>query len=123
MEELRALVQETGADLVIFDEELTPSQQRNLENALRLKIVDRTALILDIFAMRARTREGQLQVELAQLEYLLPRLSQLWVQFSRLGGASSGAAAAAGADASPPAAPARRSWRSTAGRSATRSPI
>jgi GTP-binding protein HflX len=90
VEELRSLVQETGADLVIFDEELTPSQQRNLENALRLKIVDRTALILDIFAQRARTREGQLQVELAQLEYLLPRLSQLWVQFSRLGGAATG---------------------------------
>jgi GTPase len=90
VEELKALVQETGADLVIFDEELTPSQQRNLENALRLKIVDRTALILDIFAQRARTREGQLQVELAQLEYLLPRLSQLWVQFSRLGGAAAG---------------------------------
>jgi len=90
VEELRSLVQEAGADLVIFDEELTPSQQRNLENALRLKIVDRTALILDIFAQRARTREGQLQVELAQLEYLLPRLSQLWVQFSRLGGAAAG---------------------------------
>ncbi|HEX2516141.1 MAG TPA: GTPase HflX [Chloroflexota bacterium] len=96
VEELRALVQETGANLVIFDEELTPSQQRNLENALRLKIVDRTALILDIFAMRARTREGQLQVELAQLEYLLPRLSQLWVQFSRLGGASSGGGGGSG---------------------------
>ncbi|MDQ3701065.1 MAG: GTPase HflX [Chloroflexota bacterium] len=90
VEELRSLCAETGADLIIFDEELTPSQQRNLENALKIKIVDRTALILDIFAQRARTREGQLQVELAQLEYLLPRLSQLWVQFSRLGGAASG---------------------------------
>lgn len=90
VEELRSLCAETGADLVIFDEELTPSQQRNLENALKIKIVDRTALILDIFAQRARTREGQLQVELAQLEYLLPRLSQLWVQFSRLGGAAAG---------------------------------
>ena len=90
VEELRDLVAEQRADLVIFDEELTPSQQRNLENALKLKIVDRTALILDIFAQRARTREGQLQVELAQLEYLLPRLSQLWVQFSRLGGAGAG---------------------------------
>jgi GTP-binding protein HflX len=90
VEELKELVQETRADLVIFDDELTPSQQRNLENALRVKIVDRTALILDIFAQRAHTREGQLQVELAQLEYLLPRLSQLWVQFSRLGGAAAG---------------------------------
>src|SRR5688500_18771021 len=90
VEELRDLVAEQRADLVIFDEELTPSQQRNLENALKIKIVDRTALILDIFAQRARTREGQLQVELAQLEYLLPRLSQLWVQFSRLGGAGAG---------------------------------
>jgi GTP-binding protein HflX len=90
VEELKSLCLETGADLVIFDEELTPSQQRNLENALRIKIVDRTSLILDVFAQRARTREGQLQVELAQLEYLLPRLSQLWVQFSRLGGASAG---------------------------------
>ena len=90
VEELRDLVAEQRADLIIFDEELTPSQQRNLENALKIKIVDRTALILDIFAQRARTREGQLQVELAQLEYLLPRLSQLWVQFSRLGGAGAG---------------------------------
>jgi GTP-binding protein HflX len=90
VEELKALQLERGADLVIFDDELTPTQQRNLENALRVKIVDRTALILDIFAQRARTREGQLQVELAQLEYLLPRLTQLWVQFSRLGGASAG---------------------------------
>lgn len=90
VEELKELVAETGANLVIFDEELTPSQQRNLENALKIKIVDRTALILDIFALRARTREGQLQVELAQLEYLLPRLSQLWVEFSRLGGAGAG---------------------------------
>ena len=90
VEELKELCLEQDADLVIFDDELTPSQQRNLENALKLKIVDRTALILDIFAQRARTREGMLQVELAQLEYLLPRLSQLWVQFSRLGGASAG---------------------------------
>jgi GTPase len=90
VEELRELALEHEAELIIFDEELTPSQQRNLENALKVKIVDRTTLILDIFAQRARTREGHLQVELAQLEYLLPRLSQLWVQFSRLGGAGSG---------------------------------
>ncbi|HEV2123691.1 MAG TPA: GTPase HflX, partial [Chloroflexota bacterium] len=96
VEELNELRLQTSADLVIFDEELTPSQQRNLENALKVKIVDRTALILDIFAQRARTREGQLQVELAQLEYLLPRLSQLWVEFSRLGGAGSGGGAGGG---------------------------
>ena len=116
VEELKELRQETEADLVIFDDELTPSQQRNLESALQVKIVDRTALILDIFAQRARTREGMLQVELAQLQYLLPRLSQLWVQFSRLGGA-----AVAGVDASPPVAPARHSWKSTGAPSATRS--
>ncbi len=90
VQELRELRLDLGADLVIFDDELTPTQQRNLEKGVGCKIVDRTALILDIFAQRARTREGQLQVELAQLQYLLPRLSELWVQFSRLGGASSG---------------------------------
>ena len=90
VEELRELRREHDADLVIFDDELTPTQQRNLEKGVGCKIVDRTALILDIFAQRARTREGQLQVELAQLQYILPRLSELWVQFSRLGGASSG---------------------------------
>lgn len=90
VQELREARLEQGADLVIFDDELTPTQQRNLEKGVGCKIVDRTALILDIFAQRARTREGQLQVELAQLQYLLPRLSELWVQFSRLGGASSG---------------------------------
>ena len=90
VQELRELRLEYRADLVIFDDELTPTQQRNLEKGVGCKIVDRTALILDIFAQRARTREGQLQVELAQLQYLLPRLSELWVQFSRLGGASSG---------------------------------
>jgi GTP-binding protein HflX len=96
VDELNDLRLEMQADLVIFDEELTPSQQRNLENALKVKIVDRTALILDIFAQRARTREGQLQVELAQLEYLLPRLSQLWVEFSRLGGAGAGGGSGGG---------------------------
>ena len=75
LEEIKA---RRGADdgygMVIFDDELTPSQQANLEDALKVKVLDRTALILDIFAMRARTREGRLQVELAQSEYLLPRL-------------------------------------------------
>ncbi|MGH9630679.1 MAG: GTPase HflX [Bryobacteraceae bacterium] len=74
------------ADLVIFDQDLSPTQQRNLERALPCKVIDRTQLILDIFAARARTREGQLQVELAQLNYLLPRLAGRGVLMSRLGG-------------------------------------
>jgi GTP-binding protein HflX len=72
-------------DLVLFDDELSPSQQRNLEEALKVKVIDRTALILDIFARRARTREGALQVELAQHEYLLPRLAGQWSHLERLG--------------------------------------
>ncbi|HEX5430368.1 MAG TPA: GTPase HflX [Bryobacteraceae bacterium] len=75
-----------GADTVIFDRDLTPTQQRNLERALDVKVLDRTQLILDIFAKRARTREGQLQVELAQLGYLLPRLTGHGAAMSRLGG-------------------------------------
>ena len=86
VEELKALVHLHGADAVIFDRELTPTQQRNLEKALDVKILDRTQLILDIFARRARTREGQLQVELAQLNYLLPRLTGHGAAMSRLGG-------------------------------------
>lgn len=74
------------ANLVVFDNELTPTQQRNLEKALEVKVVDRTQLILDIFASRARTREGKMQVELAQLNYMLPRLSGRGVEMSRLGG-------------------------------------
>ncbi|HLK21264.1 MAG TPA: hypothetical protein VKT81_20075, partial [Bryobacteraceae bacterium] len=86
VEELKNLVTSLKADVVLFDSELTPTQQRNLENALDTKILDRTQLILDIFAHRARTREGQLQVELAQLNYLLPRLTGRGVEMSRLGG-------------------------------------
>lgn len=71
---------------VIFDDELTPSQQRNLEEALKVKVLDRTALILDIFAQHARTREGRLQVELAQHEYILPRLRGQWSHLERLEG-------------------------------------
>jgi GTP-binding protein HflX len=74
------------ADFVLFDQNLSPSQQRNLEKALDCRVLDRTQLILDIFARHARTREGKLQVELAQLNYLLPRLSGRGVQMSRLGG-------------------------------------
>jgi GTP-binding protein HflX len=77
-----------GYDIAIFDEELSPSQQQHLEDALKVKVLDRTALILDIFAMRARTREGRLQVELAQSEYLLPRLKGQWSHLERLGGRS-----------------------------------
>lgn len=75
-----------GANLVVFDNDLTPTQLRNLEQELGLKVLDRTQLILDIFARRARSREGQLQVELAQLNYLLPRLSGRGTLLSRLGG-------------------------------------
>ena len=86
LEELNALKDELGYDLVIFDDELSPTQQKNLEDALEVKIIDRTALILDIFANRARTHEGRLQVELAQHEYLLPRLAGQWSHLERLGG-------------------------------------
>ncbi len=86
VEELAALREEVGYNLVIFDDELSPTQQRNLEEALDVKIIDRTALILDIFAKRAQTREGRLQVELAQLHYLLPRLVGEWSHLERLGG-------------------------------------
>ncbi|MBI3209022.1 MAG: GTPase HflX [Candidatus Solibacter usitatus] len=86
VQELTAMVKGLDASVVIFDRELTPTQLRNLEKALEVKVLDRTQLILDIFASRARTREGQLQVELAQLNYLLPRLSGHGVMMSRLGG-------------------------------------
>lgn len=75
------------ANVVIFDDELSPSQQRNLERALGVKVIDRTALILDIFATRAQTREGRLQVELAQMQYLLPRLAGQWSHLERMEGA------------------------------------
>ncbi|MPZ22637.1 MAG: GTPase HflX [Dehalococcoidia bacterium] len=85
--ELTALKQDAGYSMVLFDDELSPSQQRNLENALKVKVLDRTALILDIFAQRASTREARLQVELAQTEYLLPRLAGQWSHLERLEGA------------------------------------
>lgn len=86
LQELAAAVRSLDADAVIFDHDLTPTQQRNLEKALAVKVLDRTQLILDIFASRARTREGRLQVELAQLNYLLPRLTGRGIEMSRLGG-------------------------------------
>lgn len=86
VERVRCDALASAANLVVFDHDLTPTQLRNLEGALDLKVLDRTQLILDIFARRARTREGQLQVELAQLNYLLPRLGGRGTLLSRLGG-------------------------------------
>lgn len=86
VEDIARLAEEREADVLLFDDELTPAQQRNLEEGVGRKTLDRTQLILDIFARRARTREGRLQVELAQLDYLLPRLSGRGVLLSRLGG-------------------------------------
>ena len=86
LEEIEGVIASTGADLVLFDHDLTPSQLRNLEAKLPCRVIDRTQLILDIFARHARTREGQLQVELAQLEYQLPRLAGRGKAMSQLGG-------------------------------------
>ena len=86
IEELRELIYETNADTVITDDELSPAQQKNLERALDVKVLDRTGVILDIFAAHARTSEGKLQVELAQLRYNLSRLSGQGTALSRLGG-------------------------------------
>ncbi len=86
VEELTSLVQRTGADVVVFNNELSPGQIRNLEMATDTKVLDRTEVILDIFASRARTHEARLQVELAQLEYALPRLKRMWPHLSRMEG-------------------------------------
>ena len=86
LQELQELLEEERPDVVICDDELTPTQQRNLEAALQYKVIDRTALILDVFGRHARTREGQMQVELAQHQYLLPRLVGQWSHLERLGG-------------------------------------
>jgi GTP-binding protein HflX len=86
LEEIHGAVAGSQADIVLFDHDLSPSQQRNIERELDARVIDRTQLILDIFARHARTREGQLQVELAQLEYLLPRLAGRGVEMSQLGG-------------------------------------
>ena len=86
VEEIAGVAASTEADLVLFDHDLTPTQLRNLEAALPCRVLDRTQLILDIFARHARTREGQLQVELAQLEYMLPRLTGRGKSMSQLGG-------------------------------------
>ncbi len=86
LEEIVEAREATGYTLVIFDDELSPSQQRNLEKALGVKVLDRTALIIDIFARRAQTKEARLQVELAQSEYLMPRLAGQWSHLERLEG-------------------------------------
>jgi GTP-binding protein HflX len=85
-DELRRAAETAGADLVIFDEELTPAQGKGLEDHVGVRVMDRSELILDIFATRARSREARLQVELAQLEYLLPRLKRMWSHLSRTRG-------------------------------------
>ena len=86
VEELKALVTESGATMAIFDDELTPVQGSNLERELEVRVMDRAEVILDIFSTRARTAEAKLQVELAQLEYLLPRLTRMWTHLSRIRG-------------------------------------
>jgi len=98
VEELSLLAREFDVDVIIFDDELSPGQQRNLEEGLEAKVIDRTALILDIFASHAHTREGALQVELAQYEYRLPRLTRAWTHLVRQagGGAARGGAGGVG---------------------------
>jgi GTP-binding protein HflX len=92
VEELKSFRDELDVDVFLFDDELSPAQQRELESALERKVVDRTALILDIFAQHAHTREGQLQVQLAQYEYRLPRLTRMWTHLARQAGGRAGGA-------------------------------
>ena len=98
IEEIRNLVQETVADIVIFDDELSPRHQRELEKIFgdEVRVIDRTALILDIFALHTNSREGSLQVELAQYEYRLPRLTRAWTHLARQAGGGGGRAGAVG---------------------------
>jgi len=93
LDEIRAEATAHQAPLIIFDSNLSPVQQRNIEEATERRVIDRTQLILDIFARHARSREGQLQVELAQLNYMLPRLTGKGTSMSRLGGKSGGGGA------------------------------
>ena len=92
VQEIGEALRAYGADIVIFNHALSPGQQRNLERELQCMVIDRTALILDIFAQHAQTREGKLQVELAQLEYRLPRLTRMWTHLARQGGGRAGGA-------------------------------
>ena len=87
-EEFAKAAKEANADTILFDDELSGAQARNLEEIFGAKVIDRTALILDIFAQRARTREGKMQVELAQLQYLMPRLTRYWTHLSRQRGST-----------------------------------
>ncbi len=96
VEELKALAEETLTDVIIFDDELSPRHQRELEKALSIRVLDRTALILDIFAQHAHTSEGMLQVELAQYEYNLPRLTRAWTHLERQAGGGGGRAGSTG---------------------------
>jgi GTP-binding protein HflX len=86
VDEIGRRLADLGATLVVFDEELSPTQGKHLEDALKVRVMDRTEVILDIFALRARSREARMQVELAQLEYLLPRLTRMWAHLSRIRG-------------------------------------
>ena len=83
LEEIRAYVEENEIDVIIFDDELSPTQLRNIENIVKIRILDRTNLILDIFAQRAKTAYAKMQVELAQYQYLLPRLTRMWTHLER----------------------------------------
>src|SRR4029079_4730683 len=85
-EERKRIYRDAGAEVLLVDDELEPAQQRTLEDSLQARVVDRTQLILDIFAQHARSAEGKLQVELAQLEYNLPRMRGMWKHLERLGG-------------------------------------
>jgi GTPase len=96
LEELKESYRATGSEVLLVDDELSPSQQRVLENALQARVVDRTQLILDIFAQHAVTAEGKLQVELAQLDYNLPRMRGMWQHLERLGGGTGGVGAGVG---------------------------
>ncbi len=96
LEEVDLLKDELHADVLIFDDELSPNQLRNIEERISLKVIDRTALILDIFAARAQTQEARLQVELAQMEYRLPRLTRMWTHLARQGGGAGGAGGGTG---------------------------
>src|SRR5262249_49581340 len=91
LQELQELVQALDADVVIFDNDFSPAQVRNLEKSTNVKVIDRSELILDIFASRARTTESRLQVELAQLEYSMPRLRKMWTHLSRFVAGGGGA--------------------------------
>jgi GTP-binding protein HflX len=93
LEEMLALVTEQNADIVIFDDEITPNQQRNLEAFFKRPVIDRTELIIEVFAKRAQTREARLQVELAKVKYQLPRLKRLWTHLSRQAGSGGGGGA------------------------------